>query len=233
MITNYILIIPFVLIAFFLLKITINYDKREYEKNRKNLDKDPITFDYMSTSPQINQYLLNDFESIFLSGKLIDLKIFQVNQFYYEEKSQNLFIFEGIEFKFNKGYFAIGFSSEYEYNMFQATSFKELYENENEFEINSEETKKLSSLIGKNVVDVKFKSVDFNEVVDYTMKLEKVSRIVEVILHFENNETLQIATINYDYEKDSPPKNYRYDITGELLISLNNIIKINQILTKP
>ena len=58
------------------------------------------------------------------------------------------------------------------------------------------------------------------------MKLEKVSKIVEVILYFENNETLQIATINYDYEKDKPLKNYRYDITGELLISLNNIVKI-------
>ena len=213
-------------------KYNINNYSFDYEQSKSNKFKSENN-DYLELINEIelekyskinhNKSFL-DYKSIFLSGKLMDLKIFQVNQFYYQEKSQNLFIFEGIEFKFNKGYFSIGFSSEYEYNMFQATSFKELYENE--FEINSEETKKFSSLIGKNAVDLKFKTADFNEVVDYTMKLEKVSRIVEIILYFEHNETLQIATVNYDYEKDSPPKNYRYDITGELLISLNNIIKI-------
>lgn len=212
-----------VIIFFLFFKSAYKEDKIYNEEIKKRLDKE-IHLEFKV--PQINQYLLNNFESIFLSSELIDLKIFQVNDFYYHEESENLFIFEGIEFKFNKGFFSIGFSSEYEYNMFQATPFTELYDNENEEEINIEETKKMSNLIGKKVVDVKFKTLDFNEVIDYTMKLEKVSKIVEVILHFENNETLQIATINYDYEKDKPPKNYRYDITGELLISLNNIVKI-------
>ena len=212
-----------IVIFVFFFKSTYKEDKIYNEEIKKRLDKE-IHLEFKV--PQINQYLLNDFESIFLSSELIDLKIFQVNDFYYHEKSENLFIFEGIEFKFNKGFFSIGFSSEYEYNLFQATPFTELYDNENEEEINIEETKKMSNLIGKKVVDVKFKTLDFNEVIDYTMKLEKVSKIVEVIIHFENNETLQIATINYNYEKDKPPKNYRYDITGELLISLNNIVKI-------
>lgn len=212
-----------VIIFFLFFKSAYKEDKIYNEEIKKRLDKE-IHLEFKV--PQINQYLLNNFESIFLSSELIDLKIFQVNDFYYHEKSENLFIFEGIEFKFNKGFFSIGFSSEYEYNLFQATPFTELYDNENEEEINIEETKKMSNLIGKKVVDVKFKTLDFNEVIDYTMKLEKVTKIVEVILHFENNETLQIATINYNYEKDKPPKNYRYDITGELLISLNNIVKI-------
>ena len=212
-----------VIIFFLFFKSAYKEDKIYNEEIKKRLDKE-IHLEFKV--PQINQYLLNNFESIFLSSELIDLKIFQVNDFYYHEESENLFIFEGIEFKFNKGFFSIGFSSEYEYNMFQATPFTELYDNENEEEINIEETKKMSNLIGKKVVDVKFKTLDFNEIIDYTMKLEKTSKIVEVILHFENNETLQIATINYDYEKDKPPKNYRYDITGELLISLNNIVKI-------
>ena len=212
-----------IVIFVFFFKSTYKEDKIYNEEIKKRLDEE-IHLEFKV--PQINQYLLNDFESIFLSSELIDLKIFQVNDFYYHEESENLFIFEGIEFKFNKGFFSIGFSSEYEYNLFQATPFTELYDNENEEEINIEETQKMSNLIGKKVVDVKFKTLDFNEVIDYTMKLEKVSKIVEVILHFENNETLQIATINYNYEKDKPPKNYRYDITGELLISLNNIVKI-------
>lgn len=221
-------------------KYDINTYSFDYEQNKSNKFElennkyleliDEIELEKYSKINHNKSFL--DYKSIFLSGKLMDLKIFQINQFYYEEKNQNLFIFEGIEFKFNKGYFSIGFSSENEYNMFQATSFKELYENENEFEINNEETIKLSNLIGKNIVDVKFKAIDFNEVVDYTMKLEKVSRIVEIILYFEDNQTLQIATVNYDFEKDTVPKNYRYDITGELLISLNNIQKIKQILTK-
>lgn len=229
MTTHYILVILLIIFGIFLAKVAIKYDKKEHQKSRKDLDSDQISFDNANVSPIINQYLLKDYESIFLSSHLMDLKIFQVNQYYYQEKSGNLFLFEGIEMKFSKGFFSIGFSSEYEYNMFQATPFHELYESENDREINTKETQKLSGLIGKKIVDVSFKTAEFNEVVDYTMKVEQVTKIVEVLLTFETNDTLQIATVKYDYEENKPPKNYRYDITSELLISLNHIIEIKKL----
>lgn len=222
----YQIVIAIVIILFVLyFKTAYKQDKLYEQEIKKSLDEDVI---FENKSPEINDYLLNDYKSIFLSSHLMDLKIFQVNQYYYQEKSGNLFIFEGIEMKFSKGFFSIGFSSEYEYNTFQATPFHELYEGENDREINTTETQKLSGLIGKKIVDVSFKTTEFNEVVDYTMKVEKVTKIVEVLLTFETNETLQIATVNYDYEENKPPKNYRYDITGELLISLNHIIEIKK-----
>lgn len=218
----YQIVIAIAIILFVLyFKTAYKQDKLYEQEMKKSLDEDVI---FENKSPEINDYLLNDYKSIFLSSHLMDLKIFQVNQYYYQEKSGNLFVFEGIEMKFSKGFFSIGFSSEYEYNMFQATPFHELYEGENDREINTTETQKLSGLIGKKIVDVSFKTAEFNEVVDYTMKVEKVTKIVEVLLTFETNETLQIATVNYDYEENKPPKNYQYDITGELLISLNHII---------
>lgn len=222
----YQIVIAIVIILFVLyFKTAYKQDKLYEQEIKKSLDEDVI---FENKSPEINDYLLNDYKSIFLSSHLMDLKIFQVNQYYYQEKSGNLFVFEGIEMKFSKGFFSIGFSSEYEYNMFQATPFHELYEGENDREINTTETQRLSVLIGKKIVDVSFKTAEFNEVVDYTMKVEKVTRIVEVLLTFETNETLQIATVNYDYEENKPPKNYRYDITGEILISLNHIIEIKK-----
>ena len=222
----YQIVIAIVIILFVLyFKTAYKQDKLYEQEIKKSLDEDVI---FENKSPEINDYLLNDYKSIFLSSHLMDLKIFQVNQYYYQEKSGNLFVFEGIEMKFSKGFFSIGFSSEYEYNMFQATPFHELYEGENDREINTTETQRLSVLIGKKIVDVSFKTAEFNEVVDYTMKVEKVTKIVEVLLTFETNETLQIATVNYDYEENKPPKNYRYDITGELLISLNHIIEIKK-----
>ena len=130
-------IVVIIFVLFF--KSAYKEDKIYNEEIKKRLDEE-IHLEFKVS--QINQYLLKDFESIFLSSELIDLKIFQVNDFYYHEESENLFIFEGIEFKFKKGFFSIGFSSEYEYNMFQATPFTELYDNENEEEINIEETKK-------------------------------------------------------------------------------------------
>lgn len=225
---THIFILSAIILGVFLLRIINKYEKSKQEKilAKKNPKKDIASIS--NSSLPINDYLLNDYKSIFLSSYLMDLKIFQVNQLYYQEKSGNLFVFEGIEMKFSKGFFSIGFSSEYEYNMFQATPFHELYEGENDREINTTETQKLSGLIGKKIVDVSFKTADFNEVVDYTMKVEKVTKIVEVLLTFETNETLQIATVNYDYEENKPPKNYRYDITGELLISLNHIIEIKK-----
>lgn len=222
----YQIVIAIVIILFVLyFKTAYKQDKLYEQEIKKSLDEDVI---FENKSPEINDYLLNDYKSIFLSSHLMDLKIFQVNQFYYQEKSGNLFVFEGIEMKFSKGFFSIGFSSEYEYNMFQATPFHELYEGENDREINTTETQKLSGLIGKKIIDVSFKTAEFNEVVDYTMKVEKVTKIVELLLTFETNETLQIATVNYEYEENKPPKNYRYDITGELLISLNHIIEIKK-----
>ena len=225
---THIFILSAIILGVFFLRIINKYEKSKQEKiiAKKNPKTDIASIS--NSSVPINDYLLNDYKSIFLSSHLMDLKIFQVNQLYYQEKSGNLFVFEGIEMKFSKGFFSIGFSSENEYNMFQATTFHELYDYENEREINSVETQKLSGLIGKKIVDVSFKTAEFNEVVDYTMKVEKVTKIVEVLLTFETNETLQIATVNYDYEENKPPKNYRYDITGELLISLNQIIEIKK-----
>lgn len=225
---THIFILSAIILVVFFMRIINKYERIKQEKiiAKKNSKIDIASIS--NSSVPINDYLLNDYKSIFLSSQLMDLKIFQVNQFYYQEKSGNLFVFEGIEMKFSKSFFSIGFSSEYEYNMFQATSFHELYDHENDREINTVETQKLSRLIGKKIVDVHFKTATFNEVVDYTMKVEKVTKIVDVLLTFETSETLQIATVNYDYEENKLPKNYRYDITGELLISLNNTIEIKK-----
>jgi hypothetical protein len=227
MITNYILIISLIIFGIFLIRVAIKYDKKEYQKSRKDLDNDLISFDYSNAPPIINQYQLEDYKSIFLSGELLGLKVFQVNNSYYVLDKINHWIVDGgIEFKFKKGCFSIGFSSDFEQHTFQSTSFKELYKNKNEEELKPEETKKITSLIGKKVIDVKFKTIGFDEIVDYTMKVEKVKKLVEVILTFEDKETLQIATINYDYKENKPSKNYRYDVSNELLISLNNTTEI-------
>jgi len=63
-------------------------------------------------------------------------------------------------------------------------------------------------------------------VADYTMKIQKETRIVELILKFKNNSTLQLSTMDYDLAQNSGPVNYRYHISSSILVSLDNLVEI-------
>jgi len=159
---------------------------------------------------------------------LIDFNVFQVNDSYFVLNDKNQWIVDaGIEFQFYKGYFTIGFSSDLEHISVQSVKFDKMYSDDNYVALDDIKSGKLKAFIGKKIEEATFKTLEFDEVIDYTMKTKKVSKLVEMILHFEGNQTLQIALVNYDLVENEAPKNFRYNIINDILISMNTIVKIN------
>lgn len=120
-----------------------------------------------------------------------------------------------------KGSFCIGFSTNFEHFIFSSESFKKIYSNNNEIELDSKEIPEVYNLINKKIIDGHFKIKEFDETFDYTMETKKISKPIETTLTFENQKTLQISLINFQLGKNSIPENFTYSLENEILISFN------------
>lgn len=167
------------------------------------------------------------FQSTFKSSDLIEIKLFNVNDNYFGFPKKGLWIIDGgIELKFRNTSFSLAWNQDTDSFSFENKSFDKIYEEDNYTELDVEFIKVLNK---KKISNAKLKWVEYDIILDYTMATKKESKLVELKLEFESNEKIQIATIDYELEENSSPKNYSYDINGELLISLNNEIEINNV----
>ncbi len=169
----------------------------------------------------------NQFKSSMTDAKLVDIRLFQVNDYYYNLPDKKLCIIDaGIEFIFDLDSFSFAWNQELEAFNFRKNEFIQTYQDDNFRELNHELIKSL----GKDkIVEVDFKWIDYEIIIDYTMTTKKESGLVEILLTFESGDSLQIATVGFEFNKDNFPDKFYYDITGQLLLSVNNYIDIEQI----
>ncbi len=164
------------------------------------------------------------FETIIYSGDLISIKLFQVNEdYFYFEKDRKWIIDAGVELTFPKGIVCLGWNTNLEGFSFENKNFSLFYNESNYSELNHKEIEKL---IGNEVIEYEFKPLEFEYIADYTMKVQKEIRTVELILRFKNNSVLQLSTMDYDLTEHSGPINYRYHISSSILVTLDNLIVI-------
>ena len=167
---------------------------------------------------------IKKFETILNSGSLISIKLFQVNEeYFYFEKERKWIIDAGIALTFPEGILCLGWNTILEGFSFENKDFSLVYNESNYSELDCEEIEKF---VGNEVIEHEFKSLEFEYVADYTMKIQKETRIVELILKFKNNSTLQLSTVDYDLAQNSGPFNYRYHISSSILVSLDNLVEI-------
>ncbi len=168
--------------------------------------------------------IILNLRSVLINEKIISIKIFQINDTYFHSHSEGKYIIDGgLELITSKGYFSVAFSNKYEQYIFDSLPFKNIYENDNYFELEEDEIAFIKSVLYKKVKDACLKTKDFDEIVDYTMKTEKITKLVEVFLTFEDNQNLQISLVNNFYEEKGEPKPHKYSVDEEVLISLNRI----------
>ncbi|QXP58660.1 hypothetical protein [Olleya sp. HaHaR_3_96] len=161
------------------------------------------------------------------SNDLISIKLFQVNDNYFGYPENNLWIIDGgITLKFKDTTYSLAWNQDTDEFSFENQCFEKIYEDDNYTEIDIEGLKGCNQ---NKITNAKLKWTDYDIILDYTMATKKESKLTEIIIEFESGDFLQIATVDYTLEKNSRAKNYSYDIHGELLISLNNIIEINNI----
>ena len=208
-------IILFAVLFLFLIK-SYKEDKIERLEMRKRLMEDVEETPYYS----INNEEIEHYKAMLLSEKILSIKVFQINDTFYDLKNKNEYLIDGgVEFNLPKGYLCFGFSSHFDQIILNSEPFHKNYTHENEYELTPNEIPEIFSFINKRIIDVNFKIKSFDEILDYTMKTQKIKKPVELLLKFENGEILQLSSINFDLGENSEPENYRYANDVEILIA--------------
>lgn len=177
-----------------------------------------------------HEHLEEHLKSIILSGPLRSIHFYQINDSYFYLPREGYCIIDaGIELRFPAGVISAAWSVDLESYVIENKELKTIYSQDNYFEISNTIIDDLKKNIGLEVKDVRFKSLEYEYIVDYTMRTEKEKRFVELILEFQNHSTLQIAFVTYVLEKEMQPKDFTFDITTELLVSLNKMISLSVI----
>uniref|UniRef100_UPI00404A1433 hypothetical protein n=2 Tax=Flavobacterium sp. TaxID=239 RepID=UPI00404A1433 len=208
-------IILFAVLFLFLIK-SYKEDKIERLEMRKRLMEDVDATPYYSiTDDEIEHY-----KAMFVNELILSVKVFQINDTFYDIKNKHEYMIDGgVEFHLPKGYLCFGFSSHFDQIVFNSEPFHKNYTHENEYELTPNEIPEIYNFLNKRITDVKFKIMEFDEILDYTMKTQKIKKPVELILKFENGEILQLSSINFDLGENSEPENYRYANDEEILIT--------------
>lgn len=208
-------IILFAILFIYIIK-AFKEDKIERLEMRKRLMENVEETPFYS----INNEEIERYKTMLLSEKILSIKVFQINDTFYDLKNKNEYLIDGgVEINLPKGYLCFGFSSHFDQIVLNSEPFQKNYTHENEYELTPNEIPEIYSFINKRIIDVKFKIKQFDEILDYTMKTQKIKKPIEIVLKFENGEILQLASINFDLGKNSEPENYRYANDEEILIA--------------
>ena len=166
-------------------------------------------------------------QSILLSGPLQEVNFYQINDSFFELQEDGFWIIDtGIELKFPEGIVSASWNSELESYVIDNDSVKNIFNQKLLFQLETENIKNMQKFVGLNVVNANFKSLEFEYVVDYTMRTEKEKRFVELTLDFENNSKIQIAFIDYILEENQAPRDFSFDLSTNLLISTKQVFEI-------
>lgn len=167
------------------------------------------------------------FKEILLSGPLQELNFYQVNDNFFEFSEEGYWIIDaGIELKFPSGIISAAWEYASESYVMSNEPVKKLYSQNNLFQLENENILNLNKFVGLNVAEVDFKIREFEYVADYTMRIEKENRFVELIIEFQNKGLIQIAFIDYTLEENKAPTNFSFDVSTEILVSTKKIFEV-------
>lgn len=169
---------------------------------------------------------------LFSNSKLSDIEVFNAAPNYFEIKENQTWMFKGgVELSFGDQKFTLAWdygNDSYDFNL--EGGVKSLLKDLDYYSVDIKQAEPISELIGKTINNIEFEwefYQDFNE--DGEMMEEKFYVPVGIKLEFDNKNILQIATIEAQikaegYEIIDPV----YNLCGDLLISVNNEIEIEQ-----
>jgi hypothetical protein len=170
--------------------------------------------------------LQTQLERVIFSGPLKAVNVFQVNDTYFHFPEKGVCIIDGgIELIFPKGVCCIAWSSDYESFVFEPAAFEAVYLQPNFVQLNIKNDY-LNRYIGRKATSVKFNTIDIESIIDYTMRTQTEERLVSVLLEFDDENSMQIALVDYDLEEGEAPKNFIRDLYTDILISTREFIEV-------
>ena len=171
-----------------------------------------------------NQQNLKD---ILLSGALQEINFYQMNKHFFELPEEGFWVIDGgIELKFPSGIVSAAWDLEFECYVIKDDAVRNIYKESDLVQLKNEHISKLERFVGQTIVEANFKNLEFEYIVDYTMRTEKEKRFVELILDFENKTQIQIAFADYVLGANKIPTDFSFSIQPTLLISTKKIMPI-------
>ncbi len=167
-----------------------------------------------------------------LPGKrLTSIQFYNVNENYFVFHPKSLAVIDGgVELDFEGQKLVIGWNSERALFDVDTNSIKPLLGEEDYYQIESADLQIGQNLIGSSLISLEPKWNWFQETNDEMEPIGPKHYIpMEVILRFENSHTFQIAAIQYEI-KDRKLSNVSYDCQNELLLSVDQIVPIENTL---
>jgi hypothetical protein len=160
---------------------------------------------------------------------LKNIKFYNTKEDYLAFDDEQQWIIQGgIEFIFEDTMISLGWNAEMHlYELIEGDLDKLLGEMD-VYDIELDEFEEIEKLKGKQINDVSFNWTYYQKM-DDEMELtdEKIYIPQEIILKFENEITLQVATILF-HLKDDQISNPVYDPQGNILVSLDHIVEITE-----
>lgn len=169
-------------------------------------------------------------DRILYSGPLRELNFYQVNDSFFELVEKGFWIIDaGVELVFPSGIVSAAWDSNLECYVLKNDTVKTIYNQDNLIQLETEQMKALKKYLGQSVIRTAYKSLDFDVLLDYTMRTEKEKRFVEMILEFQDGDQLQIAFVDYVLEENRAPQDFSYDLSTDLLVSTKKMVEIKEI----
>jgi len=173
--------------------------------------------------------LKNEIEKAFISNKIKEINLYQVENQYFELKEDYQWLIDaGIELVFENSVFTVCWNSEMECVTCQMQPFEEMYEPNNYSKLDLLNFRKLKSIYGTSIEKVEFKAFDVGFIEDYQMNIKYVKMMHEICVYFEGSLTLQLACVRFDISDSFDPINISYDNAGQILMSLNSFFEIKE-----
>lgn len=166
-------------------------------------------------------------KSLFINKVLNDIEFFDQDLRYYSPDVDRTWIVDGgVQFQMNDSYISFAYSGELQFfNLFLSKA----EEVPNDFEMKSlgaREVHGIQLLIGKTVTDVKALWNFYEELnEDFEPSGEKKYMPFEILITFNDQSFLQIATIEYRISENQI-SGMHYNSERDLLISLNKKFEI-------
>jgi len=95
--------------------------------------------------------------------------------------------------QFPSAVYCLGWSLDYYLFIFENKKFEEIYTENNFIQLNGGNINKLKKMIKNTIVEAKYKWIDYDVILDYTMATKKESRLVELIIKFNSNDIVEIS----------------------------------------
>jgi hypothetical protein len=173
--------------------------------------------------------LENEIKNHLIGKELTGIEFYTINDKYFVFDEDHLWVIDcGISLDFQDSSFSFGWNNEKGFYDHHLGKIENLAGEHKTKDLEAKNIEGINNLIGKKISDVNVKCnyyFDLDE--NYEPTEHKNFMPMEMIITFENEDTLQLAAIQFEVDKETRQmKNVIYDSEAEFLISLNKPVEI-------